>query len=120
MRFGRLYVLLLIIFSPAAINAQSLRSTSWIESHSPKLLAKSLTANLQTDRQKVEAIFRWIADNIEYRVKPGYYYRRPTRYEEDTATILKPLNERVAEQVLETGVAFCEGYARLFSTLCDY
>jgi transglutaminase/protease-like cytokinesis protein 3 len=33
---------------------------------------------------------------------------------------LKPLNERVAEGVLRKRVAFCDGYARLFKTLCDY
>lgn len=30
------------------------------------------------------------------------------------------MNERVAAKVLYKGVAFCEGYARLFKTLCDH
>ncbi|MGB5028453.1 MAG: transglutaminase domain-containing protein, partial [Chitinophagaceae bacterium] len=33
---------------------------------------------------------------------------------------LKPLNERVAEMVLKRKEAVCDGYARLFSTLCQY
>ncbi|HVE61227.1 MAG TPA: transglutaminase domain-containing protein, partial [Chitinophagaceae bacterium] len=33
---------------------------------------------------------------------------------------LKPLSERVAENVLRERVAVCDGYARLFKTLCDY
>lgn len=33
---------------------------------------------------------------------------------------LKPLNVRVAETVLQRREAVCDGYARLFTTLCDY
>ena len=33
---------------------------------------------------------------------------------------LKSLNERVAETVLKRREAVCDGYARLFTTLCDY
>lgn len=33
---------------------------------------------------------------------------------------MKPLSERVATDVLIKRIAFCDGYARLFKTLCDY
>ena len=39
--------------------------------------------------------------------------------EPDTGA-LKSLSERVACDVLERGFAFCDGYSRLFTTLCDY
>ena len=87
-------------------------------------LAKQLAAIGNTEREKVRAIFRWITQNINYNVRPiGRSKKAPTLfYEEpdDSAGPLPPLNERVARKVLYKGVAVCEGYARLFKTLCDH
>lgn len=89
----------------------------------PALLARMLTSNCPTDLQKVRAIFRWITDNIEYRTRhsrnPGRSNGSSLEEPEDTG-MLKPLDERVAETVLENRLAICDGYARLFKTLCDY
>ena len=87
-------------------------------------LAKQLASLGKTDREKVRAIFRWITENIDYNVMPfgskrnvaRQFYKEP----EDSTAALPPLNERVAAKVLKTGVAFCEGYSRLFKTLCDH
>jgi hypothetical protein len=87
-------------------------------------LAKQLAALGKTDREKVRAIFRWIAEHIDYKVRT--YSRNnstsPLFYEEpeDSNAALPPLNERVAAKVLFKKVAFCDGYARLFKTLCDH
>jgi transglutaminase/protease-like cytokinesis protein 3 len=90
---------------------------------SPEELSRQLTASCTTDLQKVRAIFYWITDNIAYRTKPIRSRKKiaPVTIEEtnDTAA-LKPLDERVAETVLEDRVAVCDGYARLFKTLCSY
>ena len=87
-------------------------------------LAKQLAALGNTDREKVRAIFRWIAEHIDYNVR---IFNRgkstgPLFYEEpdDSNAALPPLNERVAAKVLYKKVAFCDGYARLFKTLCDH
>lgn len=88
-------------------------------------LAAELTANLSSDRDKVTAIFHWITANIDYKVAsrlnatPAFRRRMPVEAE-DTSEILKPLDERVAELVLEKREAVCDGYARLFKTLCAY
>jgi len=87
-------------------------------------LAKQLASLGNTDREKVRAIFRWITEHIDYNVMPfgrskkitSQFYKEP----DDSAVALPPLNERVAEKVLNTKVAFCEGYSRLFKTLCDH
>lgn len=93
------------------------------EELSPAALANQIIADAVSDKQRVRAIFRWIADNIEYKL-PSSYVRRKSFYQlpgDDNDTgALKPLNERVSEKVLREGEAFCEGYARLFSTLCYY
>jgi transglutaminase/protease-like cytokinesis protein 3 len=94
----------------------------------PAALANRLTSSCKTDLEKVTSIFKWIAENISYNTTPRYkraiigeltakYAREELT--EDTGA-LKPLNERVAETVLRRKTAFCEGYARLFTTLCDY
>jgi transglutaminase/protease-like cytokinesis protein 3 len=89
----------------------------------PAELASSLTVSCTNDEQKVKAIFYWITDNIAYRTSPNVTRRNKklTVVDEsnDTAA-LKPLDERVAETVLEDRVAVCDGYARLFKTLCNY
>jgi transglutaminase/protease-like cytokinesis protein 3 len=91
----------------------------------PDSLARQLTADYKTDREKVTSIFRWITENISYNVRPYYNatHNPTTAYlideSEDTAA-LKSLSERVAIDVLNRRIAFCDGYARLFKTLCDY
>jgi hypothetical protein len=87
-------------------------------------LAKQLASLGKTDREKVRAIFRWITEHIDYNVmpigrgkkKPHSFYNEP----DDSSVALPPLNERVAAKVLNTRVAFCEGYSRLFKILCDH
>jgi hypothetical protein len=89
----------------------------------PALLVKEIIAANHTDRQKVTSIFRWITDNISYNTKVAgrnknsyMFYEEP---DDDTARIIKPLNLRVAETVLKRKMAVCDGYARLFKTMCD-
>lgn len=86
------------------------------------ILAKQLALLGNTDREKVRAIFRWITEHIDYNMIV-YDKKRlvPVFVEEDDSNAaLPPLNERVAAKVLKRKVAFCDGYARLFKTLCDH
>jgi hypothetical protein len=90
----------------------------------PAELARRLTASCKTDLEKVTAIFKWITENISY--KTWEYQKRiiisskNSEPEPEDTGALKPLNERVAITVLKNRMGFCEGYARLFTTLCDY
>lgn len=87
-------------------------------------LAQQLTLNCTTELQKVKAIFYWITDNIAYRTRPVTRSGRNHSFWEEAddhdSIALKPLDERVAERVLYERVAVCDGYARLFKTLCTY
>ncbi len=99
------------------------RQVKFIEVAAPAELAYQLTLHCSTDLEKVRAIFRWIADNISYRTNEVPVRKRKGKmnYEDaDDSTDLKPLDERVSETVLTNRVAVCEGYARLFKTLCIY
>ncbi|MBO9658494.1 MAG: hypothetical protein J7527_06690 [Chitinophagaceae bacterium] len=87
-----------------------------------KDLSQQLTRGYVTEKEKTRAIFRWITANISYRVQSKAGNKDDDIYssnDEDTS-VLKPLDERVAESVLRTRQALCDGYARLFKTLCDY
>lgn len=85
-------------------------------------LTAAITANSTTDKQKVRSIFLWITNNISYKVAPSIRVKRKLSYvpEADDTLPLKHLDERVAEIVLHDRQAFCDGYARLFKTLCSY
>ena len=90
----------------------------------PAALSKRLTASCKTDLEKVTAIFKWITENISYNT--GWHQKRnknsskTAEAEPEDTGALKPLNERVSETVLKKKMGMCEGYSRLFTTLCDY
>lgn len=86
------------------------------------LLTKQLTNSDQTEKEKVTAIFNWITSNISYRVKSNSRIATAitANFVIEDKTPPKSLNERVAEEVLKNRVAVCDGYARLFTTLCHY
>lgn len=96
-----------------------------IEGPTPDSLAKMLTAPYSTQTQKVRAIFSWIAQHIAYNTfifnsgrKASYtkYISTP----DDTSLLWKPADEMTAIKVLRKRTAVCDGYAKLFKTLCDY
>jgi len=96
-------------------------NTCVVAQDDPAQLAADLTRGLSTERQKVDAIFHWITDNISYKVRRKYpTIVQPTVLPADDTGALKSVNERVAISVLRSREGLCEGYARLFVTLCDY
>ena len=125
-----LLLLLTAFTGNAQVRSTSLSEVDWqvqqVGFAAPDSLAYRLTHTYTSDLQKVRAIFRWIADNIAYNVV--VYPRTPRNrgfkqaIEEpyDSVVESKSLNERVAYSVLRKKTALCNGYARLFKTLCDY
>lgn len=87
-----------------------------VEASTLKELADKLTRGYPTNVEKTRAIFRWITDRISYRTT----FKNIEPAEESDTAALKPLSERVAEAVLLNRQALCDGYSRLFKTLCDY
>jgi transglutaminase/protease-like cytokinesis protein 3 len=92
---------------------------------SPKFLSEYLTHAGTTENEKVRAIFNWITDNISYRVKDRNRYRNYQNIEisddfGDSVYLSKSTDEIIAEKVLKKRSAYCDGYARLFKTLCDF
>jgi Transglutaminase-like superfamily len=87
----------------------------------PAMLAQTLTGGYNSEREKLRSIFSWITEHISYRVKKNYRNNVYTTAIPVMDTIKwKTANDIVAETVLNNKSAFCDGYARLFKTLCDY
>ena len=93
-----------------------------IKTAAPVELAKQLTSFCTNDREKVRAIFKWITGNIDYKTKQPANRKGILIVNEndDNNSPLKSLDERLSEMVLQKGFAVCDGYARLFKTLCNY
>lgn len=87
-------------------------------------LARALGSIGQTEMEKVRAMFRWITLNIDYSIRSQNRNRNSTNeiYEktEDSLSPLPALDERIARKVLARRKAFCDGYSRLFKTLCEH
>ncbi len=120
-------VLILVFFFKASYGQvqYSLPAAIYDEETTPHLLSKKLTASLRTESQKVSAIFHWITDNISYNT--GIFFKIPRKapilyppLSVDDSGPLPTLNDFVAENVLRRRVAVCEGYARLFASLCTH
>jgi len=117
--------LLLVIWSLLYTQLIFSQRSRQIDEEDPAALSKQLTATCKTELEKVTTIFKWITDNISYRTTYEYVYKKNKspkhqQAEEEDTSALKPLNERVAEDVLRLRKTVCNGYARLFTTLCDY
>jgi hypothetical protein len=94
-----------------------------IEAPTVDSLARKLTSGYYSELEKTRAIFSWIAQHISYNTgiyNAGRY--RSARYtpDPDDTVSLKPATEQTADRVLRRRVAVCDGYAKLFKTLCDY
>jgi hypothetical protein len=100
-----------------------------IDANDPAALSHLLTDSFPTQKEKVRSIFRWITENISYyRMTPlkgkklkSYqnYFREEDLSVPDTGE-LKTVTERVAIRMLKERRGHCDGYARLFKSLCDH
>jgi len=95
-----------------------------IDAPTPDSLAKKITAPYQTELEKTRAIFSWIAQHVSYNTgifNAGKKYPGVKFVADPYDTISeKSAVEQTAERVLRRRVAVCDGYAKLFKTLCDY
>jgi transglutaminase/protease-like cytokinesis protein 3 len=77
----------------------------------------------KSDSLNLVSIFDWMTDNIEYDVDT---YFQGLDYPEfginkylDSASYMKLYNQEVSEMVIRNKKAICDGYSRLFYTLCE-
>lgn len=91
-------------------------------------LSAKLTKGYKNDLQKARSIFYWITENIRYDTKEyhsdsstSYYTKIKKRLEnKDSGSYNHIYNNSVVDTVLKRKAAICDGYARLFKTLCHF
>ena len=119
-----LYLLLLTLPGFSQQSSPTSMSKNPLESE-PAVLAKNLVSGCVSDKEKVTSIFKWITDNIAYYRPDARKAKKKNDFmhlssEDDTPGNLPSLTERVAAKVLRDKRAVCDGYARLFKSLCDH
>ncbi len=91
-------------FNYARVDAQALNVGY---SKDVRKLTYALTQNLHQDYEKARAIFRWIADNIEYDCQLSKQMKEGKGH------------NRNADEVLDKGKAVCGGYSALLAKMCE-
>ena len=131
MRYTKIISIIICLLACTHTQAQSrwnsFGNIDWqvrqINAGSPDSLSLKLTSAYSSELEKVRAIYSWITSNIAYNtgiLKPSRHSPKPVFFELPDSVAWKPAHEMTAYQVLRRRVAVCEGYARLFKTLCDY
>ena len=84
-------------------------------------LASAITSGIDSDREKVEAIYYWVTNNIQYdyklylKIKEREKKKKPPRY---TGAALAIKEDEMILTALRNGKGVCEHYALIFRGLC--
>ena len=94
-----------------------------VEAPTPDSLARFISSSYTNDLEKVRAAYSWITAHITYNT--GIYKHRPASFKYpvdplDTAAVWPSGDEMTARKVMFRRTAVCDGYAKLFKTLCEY
>ncbi|WP_282036360.1 transglutaminase domain-containing protein [Saccharicrinis aurantiacus] len=86
-------------------------------------LSKRINSDYKTDREKASAIYVWITHNIAYDVPAANANIKPKSYsyrtQEEKLEIEGKYNHKIITKLFKKNKAICDGYSRLFKTLCD-
>ncbi len=74
-------------------------------------LSYAITKNTNTEKEKVTAIYKWIAAHISY--------DNELRLSEKLQKEIYTSEDNVMKKVLERKMALCGGYAFLFKSMCE-
>jgi hypothetical protein len=91
--------------------------------NSLKVLSLKITQGLTEPKKKLDAIFYWVTDNIEYDVVLyNKWLAGRNMYEDFNLSYRDSIeyNEQVASIVANRRKGVCDGYARLFKSLCNH
>lgn len=77
-------------------------------------LSKTITKDFSTEKEKVRAIYFWVANNIAYDI-PKYISRSRAA----KVILIKKDQSQSTEKILKKRKAVCEGYSNLVKELCS-
>jgi hypothetical protein len=101
-------------------------SSSYSQSPNSKLLKQlsaKITHGITEPKGKLDAIFHWVTENIEYDVSIYKKFLTGRNMYEDFNLKYSDsveYHEAVAAMVVNRKKAVCDGYSRLFKSLCNY
>ncbi|WP_275315175.1 transglutaminase domain-containing protein [Tenacibaculum bernardetii] len=123
----QLYFLFFLTFS--SLYAQDFTSIDEKIKTYPKIitadkLANKITADFNSDQEKVRAVFSWLAFNIRYDLEEFYNPSQKKiafryRTEDEKQAKIKAIKEAIVTKTLSSRSAVCEGYAQTFSKICS-
>ena len=97
------FAAVLLLFDGINIQQTGLgNGASAVYSKELAIFTDTLTETCATDKEKVDAIYTWITDNIEYDINDG--------------TIL--IQTADPDRIMEEKKALCYGYSALFAAMC--
>ena len=93
--------------------------------YTPEDVAKKINKDFFTDKEKVMAVYCWLANNIRYDLEEFYYGANRTnsfsyRTEEEKEQKLKAIDDKLIAKTLQTRKGICGAYAKTFKRICDY
>ncbi len=86
-------------------------------------LATLINNDFNSPIDKAGAIYYWIGQNIEYDIKEAQKAPQTIEFsyqtEEEKTLLLQKYNDKIVKKVLKKRQGVCDGYARLFKSICD-
>jgi len=86
---------------------------------STKKLADCIMEDYTHDKDKIEALYLWIINNVQYSIDESGRYSYSYQSKNEEIIKEKEYRNNLAKRVVSKRVAVCEGYSLLFSEVCD-
>lgn len=116
------------LFTIITVNAQNFSTVKSKVDQYPKLtsvdnLAKLISEDFSSDKNRVKAAFYWITHNIRYDLAAFYNPKNKRvgfRYKNETERLQKiqEIKDNIVSETLQNRKAVCEGYAQTLAKIC--
>lgn len=119
---------LLVLLTITDISAQDFLTVDAKVKTYPKIitahkLADKITADFNSNQEKVRAVFSWISFNIRYDLEEFYNPKQKRigfqyRDETEKKAKIKAIKDGIVQKTMARRSGVCEGYAQTFSKIC--
>ncbi len=123
----KIHFLLFISFFPVFLIAQTdwskYESIKKVNGSDPAKLSEKIAGPFNTEKEKVEAIYYWIAHNIKYDIRMLEKFQRDAakmKNKKYTKEELAKHKRKLYEATLKSKKGICQNYASVFNALCDH
>ena len=85
----------------------------------PEKLAAQIASDFTTDREKVRALYTWIAGHVSYVGEESKKYKYKAKNQQDRRKKEAKYIKKLSKRVVSKRIAVNKGYAILFKSVCD-